>query len=103
MAPARRKTLTLASPPAVAVAYAAYWHNRAKHSRRYPLCMGGDRAIGDTPGRTALSYAAEPGSPEMVRLVLDVAAIWPAPTAARRIMSRTAPAMQPSPPKSPRC
>jgi uncharacterized protein len=36
-----------------------------------PLCMTGDKAAGDTPGRTALSYAAELGSPEMVRLLLD--------------------------------
>ena len=36
-----------------------------------PLCMTGERAAGDTPGRTALSYAAELGSPEMVRLLLD--------------------------------
>jgi uncharacterized protein len=36
-----------------------------------PLCMTGNKAAGDTPGRTALSYAAELGSPEMVRLLLD--------------------------------
>jgi len=36
-----------------------------------PLCMTGDKATGDTPGRTALSYAAERGSPDMVRLFLD--------------------------------
>lgn len=36
-----------------------------------PLCMTGDAAPTDTPGRTALSYAAEFGSPEMVRLLLD--------------------------------
>ena len=36
-----------------------------------PLCMTGDKAAGDTPGRTALSYAAELSSPEMVRLLLD--------------------------------
>jgi len=36
-----------------------------------PLCMPGNRAAGDTPGRTALSYATELGSPEMVRLLLD--------------------------------
>jgi hypothetical protein len=34
-------------------------------------CMTADKAVGDTPGRTALSYAAELGSPEMVRLLLD--------------------------------
>jgi hypothetical protein len=45
---------------------------RQTDSTGYPLCMGGDRAAGDTPGRTALCYAAELGSPEMVRLVLDV-------------------------------
>jgi len=33
--------------------------------------MTGDQAAGDTPGRTALSYAAELGSPAMVRLLLD--------------------------------
>jgi hypothetical protein len=36
-----------------------------------PLCMTADAATIDTPGRTALSYAAELGSPEMVRLLLD--------------------------------
>jgi hypothetical protein len=36
-----------------------------------PLCMSGDKAAGETPGRTALSYAAELSSPEMVRLLLD--------------------------------
>jgi hypothetical protein len=36
-----------------------------------PLCMSGDAASGDVPGRTALSYAAELGSPAMVRLLLD--------------------------------
>ena len=36
-----------------------------------PLCMSGEAAAADTPGRTALSYAAERGSPEMVRLLLD--------------------------------
>jgi ankyrin repeat protein len=36
-----------------------------------PLCMTGDKAAGDNPGRAALSYAAELGSPEMVRLLLD--------------------------------
>jgi ankyrin repeat protein len=36
-----------------------------------PLCMTGDAVIGDVAGRTALSYAAELGSPEMVRLLLD--------------------------------
>src|SRR5258708_27779504 len=36
-----------------------------------PLCMKGDVAISDAPGRTALSYAAELGSPEMIRLLLD--------------------------------
>ena len=36
-----------------------------------PLCMTGDMAAADTPGRTALSYAAELGSPEMVRVLLD--------------------------------
>ncbi len=36
-----------------------------------PLCMTGEAAVSNTPGRTALSYAAELGSPEMVRLLLD--------------------------------
>ena len=36
-----------------------------------PLCMTADAAAIDAPGRTALSYAAELGSPEMVRLLLD--------------------------------
>jgi hypothetical protein len=36
-----------------------------------PLCMTADQAAGDTPGRTALSYAAELGSPDMVHLLLD--------------------------------
>jgi len=36
-----------------------------------PLCMTGDNAAGDIPGRTALSYAAERASPGMVRLLLD--------------------------------
>ena len=36
-----------------------------------PLCMTGDKRAGDTPGRTALSYAAELGSLEIVRLLLD--------------------------------
>ena len=36
-----------------------------------PLCMKGDVAVSDAPGRTALSYAAELGSPEMIRLLLD--------------------------------
>jgi hypothetical protein len=36
-----------------------------------PLCMTGNAAISDVPGRTALSYAAELGSPELVKLLLD--------------------------------
>ncbi len=36
-----------------------------------PLCMQGAAATGDTPGRTALSYAAERASPEMVQLLLS--------------------------------
>jgi len=35
------------------------------------LCMSGDATVGSTPGRTALSYAAEFASPEIVRLLLD--------------------------------
>ncbi len=36
-----------------------------------PVCMRGDAAAADTPGRTALSYAAEFASPELVRLLLQ--------------------------------
>jgi ankyrin repeat protein/uncharacterized protein YecT (DUF1311 family) len=36
-----------------------------------PLCTSGEAAAADTPGRTALSYAAELGSPEMIRLLID--------------------------------
>ena len=36
-----------------------------------PLCRVGEPAESDKPGRTALSYAAELASPEMVRLLLD--------------------------------
>jgi hypothetical protein len=36
-----------------------------------PLCMSGEAAAADTPERTALSYAVELGSPEMVRLLPD--------------------------------
>jgi uncharacterized protein YecT (DUF1311 family) len=36
-----------------------------------PLCMTGETAATDTPGRTALSYAAELASPEVVHLLLD--------------------------------
>jgi uncharacterized protein len=49
-----------------------------------PLCMTGDKAAGDTPGRTALSYAAELGSPEMVRLLLDHGADTNRPDSAGR-------------------
>jgi uncharacterized protein YecT (DUF1311 family) len=35
-----------------------------------PSCMRGDAAHADTPGRTALSYAAERASPALVRLLL---------------------------------
>ena len=49
-----------------------------------PLCMSGDKAAGDTPGRTALSYAAELGSPEMVRLLLDHGADAKRPDSAGR-------------------
>jgi ankyrin repeat protein len=35
------------------------------------LCMSEEAAAADTPERTALSYAVEPGSPELVRLPLD--------------------------------
>jgi len=46
--------------------------------------MIGDKAAGDTPGRTALSYAAELGSPEMVRLMLDHGADPASPDSAGR-------------------
>jgi ankyrin repeat protein len=46
--------------------------------------MTGDKAAGDTPGRTALSYAAELGSPEMVRLLLDRGADPASPDGAGR-------------------
>src|SRR4029077_6822209 len=36
-----------------------------------PLCMTGNAVVSDAPGRTPLSYAAELGSPELVRLLLD--------------------------------
>jgi ankyrin repeat protein len=49
-----------------------------------PLCMTGDKAAGDTPGRTALSYAAELGSPGMVRLLLDHGADTNRPDSAGR-------------------
>jgi hypothetical protein len=49
-----------------------------------PLCMTGDKAVGDTPGRTAFSYAAELGSPEMVRLLLDRGADPASPDSAGR-------------------
>jgi uncharacterized protein YecT (DUF1311 family) len=49
-----------------------------------PMCMTGDRAAGDTPGRTALSYAAERASPEMVRLLLDHGADAARPDSAGR-------------------
>jgi len=39
-----------------------------------PPCMTGDVAVSDVPGRTALSYAAELGSPQMVRQLLNHAA-----------------------------
>ena len=49
-----------------------------------PLCMSGGKATGDTPGRTALSYAAELGSPEMVRSLLDHGADAKRPDSAGR-------------------
>ena len=64
-----------------------------------PLCMTGDRAAGDTPGRTALSYAVELGSPEMVRLLLDHGADAKRPDGAGRrpadyVKNRTGDAVQ---------
>jgi hypothetical protein len=35
------------------------------------LCMSREAAEADTPGPTAMSYAVELGSPEMIRLLLD--------------------------------
>jgi Ankyrin repeat len=50
-----------------------------------PLCMTGENAAADTPGRTALSYAAEDASPALVRLLLDHgAAAGAADSAGRR-------------------
>jgi len=49
-----------------------------------PLCMTGDKTAGDIPGRTALSYAAELGSLEMVRLLLDHGADAKRPDSAGR-------------------
>jgi hypothetical protein len=49
-----------------------------------PLCMAGEAVATDAPGRTALSYAAELGSPEMVRLLLDNGADAARPDSAGR-------------------
>jgi len=46
--------------------------------------MTGDKTAGDIPGRTALSYAAELGSLEMVRLLLDHGADAKRPDSAGR-------------------
>jgi ankyrin repeat protein len=69
--------LDLVEAAAILLAHWAALDSRAKDavaqtdSTGDPLCMTGEKAAGDTPGRTALSYAAELGSPEMVRLLLD--------------------------------
>jgi uncharacterized protein YecT (DUF1311 family) len=49
-----------------------------------PLCRVGEPAKSDTPGRTALSYAAELASPQMVRLLLDYGASAGKPDSAGR-------------------
>ncbi len=49
-----------------------------------PLCMRGDAAAGEAPGRTALSYAVERASPEMVRLLLAQGAAAAKPDSAGR-------------------
>jgi uncharacterized protein YecT (DUF1311 family) len=69
--------LDLVEAAGLLLAYGAVINARAKDavaqtdSSGDPACMTGDKASGDTPGRTALSYAAELGSPAMVRLLLD--------------------------------
>jgi uncharacterized protein YecT (DUF1311 family) len=49
-----------------------------------PLCRVGEPAKSDTPGRTALSYAAELASPQMVRLLLEHGASAAKPDSAGR-------------------
>jgi uncharacterized protein len=69
--------LDLVEAAGILLAHGAALDSRAKDavaqtdSTGDPLCMTGEKAAGDTPGRTALSYAAELGSPEIVRLLLD--------------------------------
>jgi len=82
--------LDLVEAAGILLAHGAALDTRAKDavaqtdSTGDPLCMIGDKAAGDTPGRTALSYAAELGSPEMVRLMLDHGADPASPDSAGR-------------------
>jgi len=82
--------LDLVEAAGILLAYGAALDTRAKDavaqtdSTGDPLCMSGDRAAGDTPGRTALSYAAELSSPGMVRLLLDHGADASGPDSAGR-------------------
>jgi uncharacterized protein YecT (DUF1311 family) len=82
--------LDLVDAASILLAHGATLDTRAKDavaqtdSTGDPSCMTGDKAAGDTPGRTALSYAAELGSPEMVRLLLDRGADPASPDSAGR-------------------
>jgi uncharacterized protein YecT (DUF1311 family) len=69
--------LDLGEAVGILLAHGAAVDSRAKDavaqtdSAGDPQCMNGDKATGDTPGRTALSYAAELASPATMRLLLD--------------------------------
>jgi hypothetical protein len=82
--------LDLVEAAGILLAHEAVLDTRAKDavaqtdSTGDPMCMTGEKAAGDTPGRTALSYAAELGSPEMVRLLLDRGADAASPDSAGR-------------------
>jgi ankyrin repeat protein len=82
--------LDLIEAAGILLAHGAALDTRAKDavaqtdSTGDPLCMTGDKAAGDTPGRTTLSYAAELSSPEMVRLLLDHGADPASPDSAGR-------------------
>jgi hypothetical protein len=82
--------LDLVEAVGILLAHGATLDTRAKDavaqtdSTGDPSCMTGDKAAGDTPGRTALSYAAELGSPDMVRLLLDRGADPGSPDSAGR-------------------